>query len=828
VKGGAVLIDTHLAPATNGDDSMMFAERSVVYADCVYEAEIRHVLRHKSLVKGDTYQRMKMAGRKQYTTANWASLLFSTTPLTSGLATLSVRFFMLVAGVVFLVLCVGPGGHMTGISTQNAFEARHVRFQSLLRRNGHDVVGPGVGDFGLMRDGCELPLHSATVVFTGTQVYLSFSDAGGGGRVTGFWFKTLAAPESQGLDSVSFVLSYCRDRGAGVPEDCAETDWVAVGSSKCLFHIYDTSCYIIPNGIYHTSLNRNHTHIIDLRGPWYQQLTNALRYLFAALGLCGGSALAFKDLRMAKTFLLSVTFVCNGLINGVVCGIAYLFEDEALGGFLYLYAGCVWAALGIATIRDEAKCLHMMSATVIMVLVGCIFEAHFRFDGWPFIVYGFVRFGYVELVGMSTLYMWAMFSRIYVMRGARRDIRADTTAYDDMWNYVLGLEGFALHLDRIDTIIAALMAQGKTLGASAALHQTTGPQNESRHTQHASKAIRHLSLTRDESHTNLEPLTHDTSHTHDLSPLSLPQSTQYTPRLSLPHTHHDSPPPLPPSLPDPTRRSAHLLDENTTHELKLERHGPSRFSGSFEMYRDNPGLVDVFVGRPSLRDARIRSEMERRGPLRHTALRHTAKDNTPSRQRPMNSSHTCITSLDQLYLQASLAHRILLQKVRWWAGSTRGFFPRSCGSGIIAWAEALAHPEQKEQIKFGSIKSVARSIEKASRSYSMDVSRLTDIVRQCIIFQSLKDLCQCLDAVAHDQHVQILRVKNRYSRSYESSESAGYRDCCLNLIVSTPSSRWLQVDTHICELQLVLQQFHEIKSDEGHQRYIAYRNLRAE
>uniref|UniRef100_A0A7S0QKX5 Uncharacterized protein n=1 Tax=Cryptomonas curvata TaxID=233186 RepID=A0A7S0QKX5_9CRYP len=126
------------------------------------------------------------------------------------------------------------------------------------------------------------------------------------------------------------------------------------------------------------------------------------------------------------------------------------------------------------------------------------------------------------------------------------------------------------------------------------------------------------------------------------------------------------------------------------------------------------------------------------------------------------------------------------------------------------------------------IKSVTRAVEKLVRSYSLDVSLLSDLCRQSIVFLDLRDLVACLRAVAADQEVHVVRVKNRLDPGYDGAESAGYRSVSLNLRVSTAETMALGVDTHVCELQLLHVSFAKIKSDEGHKRYISFRNLKGE
>jgi hypothetical protein len=66
-------------------------------------------------------------------------------------------------------------------------------------------------------------------------------------------------------------------------------------------------------------------------------------------------------------------------------------------------------------------------------------------------------------------------------------------------------------------------------------------------------------------------------------------------------------------------------------------------------------------------------------------------------------------------------------------------------------------------------------------------------------------------AIPHCFHPQVLRVKNRFSLGYDSAQSAGYRDVGVNLRICTPSTRALGAAVHVCELQLILRPFAELK-----------------
>ena len=92
-----------------------------------------------------------------------------------------------------------------------------------------------------------------------------------------------------------------------------------------------------------------------------------------------------------------------------------------------------------------------------------------------------------------------------------------------------------------------------------------------------------------------------------------------------------------------------------------------------------------------------------------------------------------------------------------------------------------------------------------------DVSRLVDLCRQSIVFDSPADLADCLGIIARDPDVLIVRVKNRLDPAYDAGPCAGYRDVALNLRVVRGDSRRLGLHLHVCEVQLVLRSFAELK-----------------
>ena len=127
-----------------------------------------------------------------------------------------------------------------------------------------------------------------------------------------------------------------------------------------------------------------------------------------------------------------------------------------------------------------------------------------------------------------------------------------------------------------------------------------------------------------------------------------------------------------------------------------------------------------------------------------------------------------------------------------------------------------------------SVKRRGRSIEKLFRRYGGNASRLTDLVRSSITFDTLQQLCDCLErGILADGSVAAPHCKNRFDPAYDGKESAGYRNFAIYFTISNEYTICRGLDKHVCELQLGITAIDRLKHADGHSRYVAYRNLSA-
>jgi len=160
-----------------------------------------------------------------------------------------------------------------------------------------------------------------------------------------------------------------------------------------------------------------------------------------------------------------------------------------------------------------------------------------------------------------------------------------------------------------------------------------------------------------------------------------------------------------------------------------------------------------------------------------------------------------VADLTELYSQAYRLDDIFQAHVQQWAGAMG--------------ARSLRAPVKRQN----------RTLQKVMRHYSGDPSRVCDLVRATLVFESFEGLCDGLKTIASDETVCIDRIKNRFDSSYPAEQSAGYRDVSLVVRIRTIESRAAGTDMHLCEVQLQVAPLLAVKSDEGHKRYVQWRNI---
>jgi len=142
------------------------------------------------------------------------------------------------------------------------------------------------------------------------------------------------------------------------------------------------------------------------------------------------------------------------------------------------------------------------------------------------------------------------------------------------------------------------------------------------------------------------------------------------------------------------------------------------------------------------------------------------------------------------------------------------------GRKVVEWAREAG---AKKPIQHAKVKSADRAIQKVHRSYAGDPSRLLDISRRTIILKSIEAIMTCITIIRKDPEVKVLRIKNRLAPG--SYVDTGYRDLNISLQVQSDDAKALGAELHVCEVQLILMDFYELKTIKGHKAYVEFRNL---
>ena len=107
-----------------------------------------------------------------------------------------------------------------------------------------------------------------------------------------------------------------------------------------------------------------------------------------------------------------------------------------------------------------------------------------------------------------------------------------------------------------------------------------------------------------------------------------------------------------------------------------------------------------------------------------------------------------------------------------------------------------------------------------------DATKVRDLVRCSLVFDRASDLQTCLDLILNDPRACVAQVKNRFKGS--AMETLGYRDVQLKLTLHEncfgESELEMGLHEHVCEVQLHVSAVYALKNNEGHRRYVEYRN----
>ena len=131
-------------------------------------------------------------------------------------------------------------------------------------------------------------------------------------------------------------------------------------------------------------------------------------------------------------------------------------------------------------------------------------------------------------------------------------------------------------------------------------------------------------------------------------------------------------------------------------------------------------------------------------------------------------------------------------------------------SEFVEVCKSLAGNLGVEELGIGPIKEAATALRKAQRKYDGDLLKVTDYCRALIIVDDMAALLGLLELMRDSYGDLIRRVKLSTLKKGQKAKVGGYRDCIINM----------EVNGHICELQVHLRAMWEICRTKGYKHYV--------
>jgi len=758
---------------------------------------------------------------------SWASVFWTSMPIDNLLSKRPTQLWLSSFGLIFFAttlpsIFVDPAYSGIPQLLRPMIRADTLRFTPLQLRNGsagEDIHSPGIGSFHLLRDRLPLPDYEArrsNITVEGREMLLRFED------FVNFngWYVITGSHDPSG-DAVSFSLS-----GRTLREGGTEPHWETVGGSG------------FESGSMPTLGSANGT--APTRHMPLQRLD---RLMFD------------YSIGIEHWIVRIVGFTCAGVM-GVGSGVAGFLHKPQIGRNLFAAALAVFGSILMWSSFNSFA--QWGFAEPLTIVLGCLnFIQGLQIFFWQKMTWPLAWItGFIVLVlgltqpdrvvlgvtvcafVLTTVFLsFGFYMRRTQIASAWKIFKSDFEMYSNLWEELLKDEASLVSLQSLDTIAQSLKAstgnpslhrqlqrrrvtEGRGGGSEAADdgdgedEQLSSNSRAPQSGQAARKGRGALVMLR--LFGGLKVRASNATGTQIRTLRDLEQGTLRR-RPSVASSH----------------RSTEHLPTSPSHRrddlIKFMRGGSGRFSEASHQsaWQD----IDVL-------DAKTFGT----GFLGYRTVPGEVDDGNP------------VTSIDQLYIQASALHPLLQHLVIKWASVSSGMFlyrgfsaskdhqgvssnagphnQRSCDT-FESWEHAKIRFIDEEfkfthGVKWAQLKKPGRAFEKVMRKHRGDVSRVLDICRQSITFKTVQDVELCLKAIAADPTVKIVRLKNRMSLEDDARDTGGYRDCLINLRILEENAVALGLDTHVCEVQLILESFAKQKTSDGHKRYVKFRNMKAE
>jgi len=693
----------------------------------------------------------------------------------------------------------------------------HYRFTALQARNGSTPVMPGISDFGLLRlgeasgagavsnQGYALPckaLHGAKRVVEGASMWLEVPSNSSRSDFHSWYIVTLEGDNTEMQDAVRFILEASDDKEA----------WTTVGSSS---HVHYLTDVVFTQGV--AAVPRERGAPLSFDASWSSEYF----FFFFVMSLPQYVLLLITVLlsHFGKPQLVkpSLLFTLGfQVIMRFICAVLFLVRESRMepSGGPHGYALTVYSVMWTLT---------GMAGFAIVALFEEAFEVFFFIGGGVRILLQvtlhqqlFGRFisltpsaGHVP-ASLAWIAVGAIiaFFRIKHLRWAVIGVQPGRLAYDAAWQSIVSDR--ELELDRLQVVVRRI--KGRTASCTT-VQITRGVPSGA-----LDRVLLNNILRQDPRDAKLQKMRELASGPSGDVALESASSVVVASTLGLP--------------PPPSQSSNQVAPMLSPHTAGLS--GTASPTGSFT--RTFSSVFNLFIND----NVNVNPGGVTKGTWTYFAasvLQSERLNNlvcTWATGPPVSLSPSPVRSLDQLHSQAFLVHDVFAEWVVGLAQMFKGKFklrPQSSADsrGGARFAEWDGDGEWSGKFALGGIKAVSSCVEKLDVAYGRDVSLMLDMVRETLYFEAISDIETCLEQIEADPRVEIVRIKSTMHTDGEGDPVcfSGLRFVSVYVrFTGSEDARSLCVDTHVCELLLLLTDIGRVQTAKMHSAYKELRRCR--
>ena len=337
---------------------------------------------------------------------------------------------------------------------------RHFRFTPLeLRGDSSAVIAePGIGGFGLLRNGCGL--RSAATHADGANLLADLGEQVG---INGWWLTTRDHPAAH--DPVRFTVDVSRNGQTW--ERCGASRFDAVFAHDQLAGIGWSV------GAHRTSMQRNATEVFDMTLPWQFAGDHVLVFFTHAVAHTKVLIAVLRGNPMFIMSMLAYGYICSAGLY-LISAVGYAYEGEFLACAVQTTYSALFSTFGIRAKRKGVILFPVYAAGMTaagFVQYAAVFGGSRKLiDGYRAVVALDILTAFCTGAACLAIHILGRHLRYLSATSAKALVAADRRAYDAAWAKCLKVSDTAAALQKIETLV---MGRWGHLRPELLRHQTS-------------------------------------------------------------------------------------------------------------------------------------------------------------------------------------------------------------------------------------------------------------------------------------------------------------------------------------------------------------------